>query len=101
MIGLGQTPTSQAVQAIKDAGLDIPAGGFDVSASILPNIADGDLTAAVDQQPYSQGYYAVTLVALKLKYGLHPLEMDTGGSGPVDGSNYKLAQKWAGSVRCL
>jgi simple sugar transport system substrate-binding protein len=38
VIGLGQTPTSQAVQAIKDAGLKIPAGGFDVSKDILEDI---------------------------------------------------------------
>ena len=99
VIGLGQTPTSQAVQAIKDAGLSIPAGGFDVSKSILQDIADGALTATVDQQPYSQGYYAVTQVALAVKYGLFPSEMDTGGSGLVDKTNYQFAEKWAGSVR--
>lgn len=99
VIGLGQTPTSQAVQAIKDAGLKIPAGGFDVSKEILDNIAAGELTAAVDQQPYSQGYYAVTQLALYLKYGLYPSEMDTGGKGLIDKTNYKLAEKWAGPVR--
>lgn len=99
VIGLGQTPTSQAVQAIKDAGLKIPAGGFDVSQSILENIAAGELTATVDQQPYSQGYYAVTQVALNLKYGLWPSDMDTGGTGLIDKTNYEAAVKWAGGVR--
>jgi simple sugar transport system substrate-binding protein len=99
VVGLGQTPTSQAVQAIKDAGLKIPAGGFDVSKEILDDIKDGRLIATVDQQPYSQGYYAVTQLALNLKYGLWPSEMDTGGSGLVDKSNYKSAVKWAGPVR--
>ncbi|API57748.1 hypothetical protein BMW22_41520 (plasmid) [Rhizobium leguminosarum] len=99
IIGLGQTPTSQAVQAIKDAGLKIPAGGFDVSADILENIKNGELTAAVDQQPYSQGYFAVTQLALNLKYGLYPSEMDTGGAGLIDKSNYEQAVKWAGPVR--
>jgi simple sugar transport system substrate-binding protein len=99
VIGLGQTPTSQAAQAIKDAGLKIPAGGFDVSKEILDDIRDGRLIATVDQQPYSQGYYAVTQLALNLKYGLWPSEMDTGGSGLVDKSNYKSAVKWAGPVR--
>ena len=56
VVGLGQTPASQAVQAIKDAGLKIPAGGFDVSQSILDDIKSGALTATVDQQPYSQGF---------------------------------------------
>lgn len=99
VIGLGQTPTSQAVQAIKDAGLKIPAGGFDISKDILDNIKDGELIAAVDQQPYSQGFYAVTQLALYLKYGLYPSEMDTGGKGLVDKSNYQQAVKWAGPVR--
>lgn len=99
VIGLGQTPTSQAVQSIKDAGLKIPSAGFDISKEILDYIKDGDLIAAVDQQPYSQGYYAVTQLALYLKYGLYPSEMDTGGKGLVDKSNYKQAVKWAGPIR--
>lgn len=99
VIGLGQTPTSQAIQAIKDAGLKIPAGGFDVSKSILENIAKGELTATVDQQPYSQGYYAITQLALNIKYGLYPSEMDTGGLGLIDKTNYQYAEKWAGPVR--
>lgn len=99
VIGLGQTPTSQAVQAIKDAGLKIPAGGFDVSQSILEDIKNGELTATVDQQPYSQGFYAITQLALNLKYGLYPSEMDTGGAGLIDKTNYEFAVKWAGPVR--
>lgn len=99
VIGLGQTPTSQAVQAIRDTGMDIPAGGFDISESILQNIADGDLTAAVDQQPYSQGYYAVTQAALAAKYGLYPSEMNTGGAGLVNSTNYQDAVEWSGITR--
>lgn len=99
VIGLGQTPTSQAVQAIRDAGMSIPAGGFDVSSEILGNIKNGELTATVDQQPYSQGYYAVTQLALNLKYGLYPSEMDTGGTGLIDKSNFEKAVEWAGPVR--
>ncbi|WP_172330095.1 substrate-binding domain-containing protein [Mangrovicoccus sp. HB161399] len=99
VIGLGQTPTSQAGQAIRDAGLDIPAGGFDISESILADIRDGVLTAAVDQQPYSQGYYAVTQAALAVKYGLYPSEMDTGGIGLVDKTNFGAAVEWSGRVR--
>jgi simple sugar transport system substrate-binding protein len=99
VVGLGQTPTSQAVQAIKDAKLKIPAGGFDVSKEILDNIKNGELIATVDQQPYSQGFYAVTQLSLYLKYGLWPSEMDTGGAGLVDKANFQNAQKWAGPVR--
>lgn len=99
VVGLGQTPTSQAAQAIHDAGLTIPAGGFDISKDILDDIKTGRLIAAVDQQPYSQGYYAVTQLALNLKYGLYPSDMDTGGAGLVDKTNFESAVKWAGPVR--
>jgi simple sugar transport system substrate-binding protein len=99
VVGLGQTPTSQAVQAIHDAGLNIPAGGFDVSKEILDDIKDGKLIATVDQQPYSQGFFAVTQLALNLKYGLYPSDMDTGGTGLIDKTNYEAAVKWAGPVR--
>ena len=78
------------MQAIKDAGLKIPAGGFDVSKEILDDIKNGRLIATVDQQPYSQGFYAVTQLALNLKYGLYPSEMDTGGVRPVDKTNYQV-----------
>mgnify|MGYP003382106979 CR=1 FL=1 len=99
IIGLGQTPTSQAVQAAKDAGLTVAIGGFDISESILKDIENGDMIAAVDQQPYSQGFYGVTQAALAVKYGLYPSEMNTGGAGLVDKSNYTSAVEWAGIVR--
>lgn len=99
IIGLGQTPTSQAVQAAKDAGLTVAIGGFDISESILKDIENGDMIAAVDQQPYSQGFYGVTQAALAVKYGLYPSEMNTGGAGLVDKTNYKAAVEWAGMVR--
>ncbi|TPE51742.1 substrate-binding domain-containing protein [Amaricoccus solimangrovi] len=100
IISLGQTPNSQAVQAAKDAGLEgLPIGGFDISQSILRDIADGTMTAAVDQQPYSQGYYSVTQLALYIKYGLYPSEMNTGGAGLVDKTNYQKAQEYAGAIR--
>lgn len=99
VIGLGQTPTSQSAQAIADAGMKIPAGGFDVSASIIDDLEAGRLTAAVDQQPYSQGYYAITQLALNLKYGLYPSDMATGGQGLVDKTNFGKAREFAGVAR--
>ena len=99
VIGLGQTPTSQEVQALKEAGMKIPAGGLDVSEGILADIKNGALIATVDQQPYSQGFFAVTEMALYLKYGLYPSEMATGGAGLIDKTNTGVAEKWAGQTR--
>jgi simple sugar transport system substrate-binding protein len=99
VIGLGQTPTSQAAAAIREAGLKIPAGGFDTSSSIMEDIESGALTATVDQQPYSQGYFSVTQMALRLKYGLYPSDMNTGGDGLIDKTNTAMVKKWAGETR--
>ncbi len=99
IVGLGQTPTSQAVAAIKEAGLRIPAGGFDVDPQIVRNIEAGSLAATVDQQPYIQGYYTVTEMALALKYGITPSDIDTGGHSLITKANAALAAKWAGVTR--
>ena len=99
VIGLGSTPTSVAVKAVQEAGLDIPVGGYDITPEILENIKNGTLTATVDQQPYFQGFYAVTQMAHLLKYGLLPSNMNTGGTGLVTTANVEAAVKWAGVTR--
>jgi Periplasmic binding protein domain len=71
IIGLGQTPTSQALH---DAGLTgVPAAGFDVDSEIINDIENGTLTATADQQPYQQGYMTVTEMAEVLKFGIVPV----------------------------
>ena len=99
VIGLGSTPTSVAVKAVQEAGMDIPVGGYDITPEILENIQNGSLTATVDQNPYVQGFQAITQMAHLLKYGLAPSDMNTGGTGLVDKSNVEAALKWAGITR--
>jgi simple sugar transport system substrate-binding protein len=99
VIGLGETPTSQAVAAIKEAGLRIPAAGFDVDPEIIRNIENGSLAATVDQQPYIQGYDTVTEMALLLKFGITAEDIDTGGASLITKDNVGLAVKWAGVTR--
>lgn len=99
VVGLGSTPTSVCVKAVQEAGMDIPCGGFDITPEILENIQNGSLIATVDQQPYFQGFYAVTQMAHLLKYGMVPSDMNTGGTGLVDKSNVEAAIKWAGITR--
>ena len=79
--------------------LDLPVAGFDVSSEVLDAIKSGKIIATVDQQPYSQGFYAVTELALEIKYGLFPSDMKTGGDGLVDKTNYEPAVKFAGKYR--
>ena len=94
-----QMPDIPMTTAMKRAGVKVPVGGFDLSRDILQGIADGDITATVDQQPYSQGYYAVVQLAQKIRFGLYPSDMNTGGNGMVDNTNYKFAATLAGQYR--
>ena len=87
IIGLGSTPLTVAPKAIEEAKMQIPIGGFDLTLDIIDGIEKGIITATVDQQPYSQGFYAVAQLALYVKYGLYPSDMNTGGLGLVDKTN--------------
>ncbi|HEX7290012.1 MAG TPA: substrate-binding domain-containing protein [Conexibacter sp.] len=88
IINLGGTPNTVAAAAMEKAGVDVPAGGFDLgNGSILRDIKAGKLYATVDQQPYSQGFLPVMQLALYLKFGLYPADISTGGNGLVDSSN--------------
>ena len=99
IIGLGQQPMMMAEQAIAEVGLDLPIGGFDVAPEILQGISEGGITATVDQQPYSQGFYSVTQMAHYVRYGLYPSDMATGGAGLIDRTNYTTAEVHAGVTR--
>jgi len=98
IIGLGSVPLTVAPKAVKATGLRIPVGGFDLTPDIIRGIQNGDIVATVDQQPYSQGYYPVTELALYLKFGLHPSSIDT-GAGLVDKSNVATVAALAGTIR--
>ncbi len=99
VVGLGSVPLTVAPAAVREAGLDIPIGGFDLTAEIIEGIEEGTITATVDQQPYSQGFYAVAQLALHLKYGLYPSDMDTGGLGLVDATNVAAVKELTGTIR--
>ena len=73
----GCAGTSGAIQALRALNRpDIHLIGYDLSNSISTAIRDGWCTATLFQDPYQQGYYAVTLLARHLLEGwlpAHPL----------------------------
>ncbi len=87
IIALGGTPLSVAPAAIKKANLSIPIGGFDLSSDILAAIKSGVINATVDQQPYIQGFQAVMEIALYLKYGITPSNINTSNRALIDSTN--------------
>lgn len=99
IIALGSAPLTVAPKAIEEAGVDIPLGGFDLTQDIIDSIQSGVITATVDQQPYSQGFYSVAQLALWKMYGLFPSNMDTGGEGLIDKTNVDQVEALVGTYR--
>lgn len=90
VIALGGMPCEMAPQAIEDAGLDIPTGGFDLTEGILQNIIDGKMLGTVDQQPYYQGSLTVYFMWANNKYALGPCNVNTGTLVLIDAEAAEL-----------
>jgi simple sugar transport system substrate-binding protein len=100
IMALGGIPLANAPAVLKQVGRHIPVAGFDVyDPRIIKGIQSGDIIATVDQQFYSQAFYAVMQLALYLKYGLYPSDMNTGGKGVVDRTNIGILAQLSGIYR--
>jgi simple sugar transport system substrate-binding protein len=78
VVALGADIALAAQQSIADAGSQAQVATFDLNADVAQQIQDGGIAFSVDQQPYVQGYMAVTSLWLNLTNG-----NDIGGGGPV------------------
>jgi simple sugar transport system substrate-binding protein len=87
ILALGGTPLQETPAVLASLKTHIPAGGFDLSDPVLQAIQNGTIAAAVDQQPYSQGFYGIMQLGLYVKYDLFPSSMGTGGTGLITKSN--------------
>lgn len=97
ILALGQVPLQVAPAAVKSAHTQAAIAGFDLSPQISNAIKSGSILATVEQQPYLQGYYAVTQLALNLAYGATPSNVDT-GNAIVDNTNVEKVASLAGTV---
>jgi simple sugar transport system substrate-binding protein len=88
VLSSGQSDTEAAGRAIEQnfKGKDFWAAGFDFSPKTLELIRDGHIRVTVDQQPYVQGFYPVVALALKLRYGIQPADIDA-GAALIDAGN--------------
>ncbi len=78
IVTLGAPIALDALQAMEAAGSDAKLITFDLNADAAKAIQDGSIEFSIDQQPYVQGYMAVTSLYLNLLNG-----NDIGGGGPV------------------
>lgn len=67
-----------AYQALKTANLDIPIIGIDGTTDALQSIADGDVTASIEQLPYTMAYLAVENAIKSLDGETVEKEIDSG-----------------------
>jgi len=78
VVALGADIALAAQKSKTDAGSDAQIATFDLNADVAQAIQNGDIAFSVDQQPYVQGYMAVTSLWLNITNG-----NDIGGGGPV------------------
>jgi simple sugar transport system substrate-binding protein len=78
VVTLGAPYALAALQAKTDAGSQAKIATFDLNADAANAIKDKKIEFSVDQQPYVQGYMAVTSLFLNLTNG-----NDIGGGKPV------------------
>jgi len=78
VVTLGADIALAAQKAKDDAGSQASVATFDLNNDVAKQIQSGGIAFSVDQQPYVQGYMAVTSLWLNLTNG-----NDIGGGGPV------------------
>lgn len=72
---------------------------FDLSDEITQAIIQGTIDFAIDQQPYLQGFMAVTILALNIRYGIVPSNDMYSGPAFITQKNVRQVQDLAGIVR--
>lgn len=72
VITIGASDSDAAASGIEQASKtdSVKLGTFDLSENVLNRIADGTQLFAVDQQPYLQGYQAVSFAWQYVQYGI-------------------------------
>jgi simple sugar transport system substrate-binding protein len=64
VLTLNSAVAAVAVAAAGDAGSEAQVATFDLNADVISGIQDGDITFAVDQQQYEQGYLPIVMLKL-------------------------------------
>ncbi len=89
---LGNTQTFFEAAGI--AAGQVKSIGFDTNENIMRGFAEDWVQLTSDQQPFLQGYMPVLSICQTAKFGLAPLNVDT-GAGFIDSSNYKQVETLA------
>ena len=84
-----------AAKALTGKGVEI--GTFDLGPDVLKAVQSGQISFAVDQQAYLQGYLPIEMLALRARYGILPAQHDVVATGPnfVNRSNAAQALEFS------
>ena len=99
VFGTGSVTSTVGAGAIRDAGVDVPFGGFDLAIEIADAVESGAMFATMDQQPYLQGYYPIAQIAMAKRYGLTPTDVDTGQGAFLDQGRIGAVKPLIGTYR--
>jgi simple sugar transport system substrate-binding protein len=98
VVTIGAGDANSAANAIAQAGLadKVKLASFDMDETGLQRIKDGTQLFSIDQQPYLQGYLAVSLLNGYVNYGVDlPTRPVLTGPGIVDSTNVDATLKGA------
>ena len=82
------------------AGLDLAEAQNIMTQFLIANaVKSGEMHAAMDQQPYLQGYYPIAQIAMAARQGLTPTDVDTGQGAFLDQSRIGEIMPLIGTYR--
>ena len=74
ILALGPVSGEPALEAVRELQLvgEIEFATFDLSPVMLQALSDGEMSFAIDQQQFLQGYLPIVLLVQNIRYGLMP-----------------------------
>jgi simple sugar transport system substrate-binding protein len=73
ILALGPTGALPTLAAVQNAGVELELATFDLAPEVLQALIDGDMSFAIDQAQYLQGYLPIVLLTQYLETGAIPL----------------------------
>ncbi len=102
ILTLGPNSADPVIKYLRDTGSASKFKSvisFDLDGDISQAIKDGIMEAAIDQQPYLQGYLPIVLLTQYVRYGVMPANHINTGPGFVTKDNIAMVEKLAGEYR--
>jgi len=102
ILTLGPNSADPVIKLLRDTGSASKFKSFisfDLDGDISQAIKDGLMSAAIDQQPYLQGYLPITFLTLYVRYGVIPPNNVNTGPGFITKDNIAMVEKLAGKYR--